>query len=410
MTLRSFSKNAINGAKLLEPALRGAIGILLKAAEGYSKIAAAVAIFQESVAKQQSFADLRAKENRTLTEQATLTVLLSERIKELTETAKKSNGTFSTSAQRLSMLKEELKLAEAELTKMSKAFTLQGNTAKTAQTEQVKNTKEIVELNQEVLRQNKLLEDSIRNQATAQADQFAFLKQVTEESILLEQQGLDRRLLAIDLETAELKSQAELRIQDKQILEDTLTQIEKNGLAKRGEEQALADSEARKRRKKRTQEEIDATVQLAQASLQVAASFAGESKEIAIASSLINTFQGVTKAYAQGGPLGFITGAAVLAAGLAQVNNIRKQNFQFGGRVEGPTSGDQVPVQANGGEVFLTREAQANIVNGNIQQQDSGKRELVIINPLGMFSDDEIAQKLANYDQIKTDRGITAQG
>lgn len=45
-------------------------------------------------------------------------------------------------------------------------------------------------------------------------------------------------------------------------------------------------------------------------------------KGLAIAASLINTYQGVTKALAQGGILGFVTGAAVLAAGLTSVKKI----------------------------------------------------------------------------------------
>lgn len=45
-------------------------------------------------------------------------------------------------------------------------------------------------------------------------------------------------------------------------------------------------------------------------------------KGLAIAASLINTYQGVTKALAQGGILGFVTGAAVLAAGFASVKKI----------------------------------------------------------------------------------------
>lgn len=49
----------------------------------------------------------------------------------------------------------------------------------------------------------------------------------------------------------------------------------------------------------------------------------GESKEAAVASAIINTLVGATKAFAEGGIAGFVTGALVLAAGMAQVQEIQ---------------------------------------------------------------------------------------
>ena len=59
------------------------------------------------------------------------------------------------------------------------------------------------------------------------------------------------------------------------------------------------------------------------------------SKASATASAIVNTYEGVTKAYAQGGFYGFAMGAAVLAAGMAQVAQIRSQSFDGGGGVAG---------------------------------------------------------------------------
>jgi len=47
---------------------------------------------------------------------------------------------------------------------------------------------------------------------------------------------------------------------------------------------------------------------------------AGDNKALAVASAVIDTYVGANKAFAQGGTLGFVTGAAVIAAGL---NNVR---------------------------------------------------------------------------------------
>lgn len=52
---------------------------------------------------------------------------------------------------------------------------------------------------------------------------------------------------------------------------------------------------------------------------------AKSAKALAIVQALINTFQGATKALAQGGIFGVGSAAAIVAAGLVQVNNIRKQ-------------------------------------------------------------------------------------
>ncbi len=57
----------------------------------------------------------------------------------------------------------------------------------------------------------------------------------------------------------------------------------------------------------------------------------GRSKATAIASAIINTYEGATKALAQGGIYGAILAAAVIAFGLAQVNKIRTSNPEKGG-------------------------------------------------------------------------------
>jgi len=84
---------------------------------------------------------------------------------------------------------------------------------------------------------------------------------------------------------------------------------------------------------------------------------AGESKELAIASAIIDTYVGANKAFAQGGTLGFVTAAAVIAAGLANVKNIMQTEVKgSGGGASasipsaspiGNTIGQAIPVNAN---------------------------------------------------------------
>lgn len=77
-----------------------------------------------------------------------------------------------------------------------------------------------------------------------------------------------------------------------------------------------------------------------------------KNKAFAIASALINTYEAVTKAYASAPPpWNFVLAAAVLAAGLAQVNAIRKAKpMAEGGILTGPT---QVLAGEAGTEAFI---------------------------------------------------------
>ncbi len=60
-------------------------------------------------------------------------------------------------------------------------------------------------------------------------------------------------------------------------------------------------------------------------------------KAASIGAAVINTAQGVSKAFAQGGVGGFVTGATVAAAGLVQINKISKTQFKGGGSVDTPS-------------------------------------------------------------------------
>lgn len=75
-------------------------------------------------------------------------------------------------------------------------------------------------------------------------------------------------------------------------------------------------------------------------------------KAFNIASAIMNTALAATKAFAQGGVLGFVTAAAVIAAGMAQVSAIRAQTYSgraLGGPVMG---GESYIVGENGPELF----------------------------------------------------------
>jgi len=60
-------------------------------------------------------------------------------------------------------------------------------------------------------------------------------------------------------------------------------------------------------------------------------SLAGDNKALAVASAVIDTYVGANKAFAQGGTLGFVSGAAVIAAGLNNVRTILSTDVPGGG-------------------------------------------------------------------------------
>lgn len=74
-------------------------------------------------------------------------------------------------------------------------------------------------------------------------------------------------------------------------------------------------------------------------------------KAAAIAEAMINIAIGVTKAIAQGGVLGIITGAVVMAAGMMQIATINAQKMANGGIVPGGYSNDTYPALLTSGEM-----------------------------------------------------------
>jgi hypothetical protein len=60
-------------------------------------------------------------------------------------------------------------------------------------------------------------------------------------------------------------------------------------------------------------------------------SLAGDNKELAAAGAIIDTYAGANKAFAQGGVAGFATGAAIVAAGLANLQKIYATDVGDGG-------------------------------------------------------------------------------
>ena len=106
----------------------------------------------------------------------------------------------------------------------------------------------------------------------------------------------------------------------------------------------------KKIKKDQVNEEIAAAGQLAGA----LSGLAGDNKELAAAAAIIDTYAGANKAFAQGGTLGFISGAAIIAAGLANVQKIFATDVGSGGGGGGGSLAQTPAPQMMGGQFELT--------------------------------------------------------
>jgi len=202
----------------------------------------------------------------------------------------------------------------------------------------------------ERIQANKDLKKSLEEQQKLQSDQIQ--KQVTAAALAVQQNGNDENRLALmeaqnaqlELEetiTGQLSEQKTNQVSLEKELLETQKEVRAEGLS--GLERELQDLQdaydlklemarksgmdttaiTKKFEKDKTKvvqanmnEQLEAFSGLAGA----LSSLAGDNKALAIASAVIDTYVGANKAFAQGGTVGFVTGAAVIAAGL---NNVR---------------------------------------------------------------------------------------
>ena len=137
------------------------------------------------------------------------------------------------------------------------------------------------------------------------------LKELTEANDLEAEDNLFKR------ERAELKIQRDkekLLIKDYENFKELEAEIDKK-FAKDSEKINTAETKAKR---KNIDDQVAAYGNLAGD----LSSLAGDNKELSAASAIIDTYTGANKAFAQGGVLGWASAAAIIAAGLANVQQI----------------------------------------------------------------------------------------
>ena len=141
-------------------------------------------------------------------------------------------------------------------------------------------------------------------------------------------------LEGIKLELAELKNSYEMQLlmADKAGADTTAIRAKYAKDKKKIEDAAAANTKAVNKA------ETDAAKANANAQLSAFSGLAGalqglagESKELAVGQAIVDTYVGANKAFAQGGTVGFVTAAAVIVAGLANVSKILSTPVGDGG-------------------------------------------------------------------------------
>jgi len=123
-------------------------------------------------------------------------------------------------------------------------------------------------------------------------------------------------------------------------------------------------------------------------------------KKASIGMALINTYQGATKAYGQGGMWGFAAAGAVVAAGMAQVNAIKNTQFGGGGSASAPPTAPSLPSGVGGGGG--SQQVSINITGGSF---GAGAGDDVIDKLKDFFSRDGVL-----FDGASTQGQVIANG
>ena len=288
---------------------------------------------KELAAKRKEYSEQRKNASDKIREAERKNIL--DGISDETERAKKQ-AEFT-----LDNAKREIKAGQytkAEKAKLLKAAEEENRlTLEKINTDAAKKRKEEIKKSEEELKAflEKSYEDETKyiDEKFAQ-DQLRLTQTITNETEL-------QSALA-NLETERIKNQ----IQARKDAGKTTTDLD---LALANKEIEIAKNKADKK-KELDQKEFDNKVALANATTSILTSLnslAGENAEmgkaIAVAQAIIDTYAGATKALAQGGTLGFIGAAAVVATGLANVQKILSTDIPGGTGGGGSAAGGGMP-------------------------------------------------------------------
>jgi hypothetical protein len=176
---------------------------------------------------------------------------------------------------------------------------------------------------------------------------------ILDEQLATEQSLAQKK---VDLATAELSlNKDNLDLQVALIQAETeLVDIEERITGQRSEQLTNQNSLLREQ-----SERVSENIQIIGGLSKALSSLAGDNKELAAASAIIDTYAGASKALAQGGIFGIISAGTIIAAGLNNVKQIYKTKIPNGGG--GAASGGGGSVPSVGSNIAASLPTQTNL-------------------------------------------------
>jgi hypothetical protein len=245
-------------------------------------------------------------------------------------------------------------LAAVEFAKLNAQYLKDAEIQRQIRDDETKTFTERIEANKELdkilAEQQKAQKEQIQLQINAAQAQYD-INASQENLIALEQEKVamleleetitgqlsEQKTNQVALEKELLETQNELRAEGLTGIERELEELEaayklKLDMARKSGVDTTAITEQYERQKtlliaENTSNQLGAYSELAGA----LGALAGDNKELAIAQAVMDTYAGANKAFAEGGTLGFVTGAAIIAQGLANVQSIMSTQVPGGG-------------------------------------------------------------------------------
>lgn len=245
-------------------------------------------------------------------------------------------------------------LAAVEFAKLNAQYLKDAEIQRQIRDDETKTFEERIEANKELdkilAEQQKAQKAQIQLQINAAQAQYD-INASQENLIALEQEKVamleleetitgqlsEQKTNQVALEKELLETQNELRAEGLKGIDRELEELEaayklKLDMARKSGVDTTAITEQYERQKtlliaENTSNQLGAYSELAGA----LGALAGDNKELAIAQAVMDTYAGANKAFAEGGTLGFVTGAAIIAQGLANVQSIMNTQVPGGG-------------------------------------------------------------------------------
>lgn len=102
-------------------------------------------------------------------------------------------------------------------------------------------------------------------------------------------------------------------------------------------------------------------------------------RDLAIAGAVVDMYAGANKAFKQGGTLGFLTGASIIAQGMANIKAMKAEKFEQGGLVGGQRhSQGGTLIEAERGEFVMSRNAVESIGIDNLSAMNQGTSPITL--------------------------------